>query len=133
MSGSCWEFSKNGLCYANDVFKAKDELLYGEYPMCWGYSDIFFVGGNNLEDFCRLCGIFAASGLFVEIALPTALILSTRGNVIQQHQIEYRGRPLWGDEVEEYLGKYDFNLQRLCDDFPVSQLFWHPVKLSKWN
>ena len=122
-----------GLRYVKDTAKYKDELLLGEYPLCWGYSDIFFIGGNNLKEFCRLCGIFAASGLFVEIALPTALVLATKGKVIQQHQIEYRGRPLWGEEVDEYLGKYNYNLQNLCDDFPVNQLFWHPVKLSKWN
>lgn len=122
-----------GARFLRDAAKAKDELLFGEYPMCWGYSDIFFVGSNNLKEFCRLCGVFAASGLFVEIALPTALILSTVGSVVQQHQIEYRGRPLWGEEVEEYLGKYNFSLQNLCRNFPVSQLFWHPVKLSKWH
>ena len=122
-----------GARYVHDAHKPKEELLHGEYPMCWGYSDIFFIGSNNLKEFCRLCGIFAASGLFVEIALPTALILSARGKVIQQHQIEFSGRPLWGSEVEEHLGKYDFNLQRLCEDFPVNQLFWHPVKLSKWT
>lgn len=110
-----------------------NSLLYGDYPFCFAYSDILVIGKDNIERFCHYCGIFAASGLFVEIAVPTAMLLATKGKVVNQADAKFAGKPLWGNDVEVVLGKYNFNLDRLISDFPDNYLFLHPVKLSQWK
>jgi len=101
------------------------------YPLAYGYSDIFLVSRENLPIFARYCGAFAAAGLFVEIALPTALALSSR--VIRtQKDSPLAGGPLWGPGVST-LDRFDRELELLVQDFPPEWLFVHPVKLSEWN
>lgn len=110
------------------------DLLVGRrlaYPLAYGYSDICVVSRKNLVSFADYCGAFAAAGLFVEIALPTALALSSK--VIRtQRDSPLSGGPLWGRDVIA-LDKYDKRLSALVQDFPRDWLFVHPVKLSEWT
>ena len=46
------------------------------YPVAYGFSGLCVVPGTHLAEFCSYCGVFAALGLFVEIAIPTALALT---------------------------------------------------------
>ncbi len=124
--------ARYGLRFLADERK-QEELLFGDYPLCKGYSDIFCIGKANLERFCHYCGVFAASGLFVEIALPTALLFATKGEIVFQNQISFRGKALWGDEKVTELEAYESSLSRLLKSFPKEYLFLHPVKLSAWK
>ncbi|MCR6722455.1 MAG: hypothetical protein NVV59_19670 [Chitinophagaceae bacterium] len=48
------------------------------YPIAGSYSDILVITRDTVRDFCRYCGIMGAAGLFVEIAIPTALLLTSK-------------------------------------------------------
>jgi len=124
-----------GLRYLKDKEKIKKyKKLHAEYPFCKGGSDIFCIGRENLKNFCHFCGIFAASDLFVEIALPTALIMSTKGKLIQEKKIKYRGGYIWGKEnVDQFSNDYGYNINDLIERFPPKKLFLHPIKITKWR
>jgi hypothetical protein len=103
-----------------------------EYPMVASYSDIAIVSKYSIEKFCHYCGIFAASHLFVEWALPTSLVLACE-KIVCEKDLTLRGRALWTKQDYEILEKYEKNLKKLLDDFPQSYIYLHPIKLSKWN
>ena len=101
--------------------------------MARSYSDIVIVSKYTIKKFCQYCGIFAASHLFVEVALPTSLFLASK-NIVCDKELTMKGLPLWGgDNIEKYFKKYEKNLNKLLDDFPEDKLYLHPVKLSKWS
>lgn len=121
------------LKYLVQYEKTPDALLYGDYPCCWGYSDIFMLSRENLQEFCHVCGVMAAANLFVEIAIPTALALTTTGKISRQEDCELQGEALWHNRVSEVLDEYENSLSRLLSEFPQDKLFLHPVKLSQWK
>jgi hypothetical protein len=116
------------------------------YPLVAGYADFMVVPAAALPEFCRLCGVFAAMGLFAEIGAPTALALSCESIVTEmaagdhwmsgnrktglaQHGIE-----LWSEAAEEDLGtRHKWNVQSLLASMAPDVTYIHPVKLSKWN
>lgn len=102
-----------------------------KYPLAWGYSDVFILPKSKLTDFSRFCGAFSAAGLFVEIALPTALALSCE-SLKTRAASNLHGHSLWG-ATRNQLDKYDKSLSKLASEFPDDWLFLHPVKLSEWN
>lgn len=111
----------------------KGGLLELPYPIAGSYSDVLIITKESLFDFCRYCGIMAAAGLFVEIAIPTALLLSAKA-IMQEKDLHLKGKALWSaGEVEAVEKKYNKSLASLLEGFPAEQLFYHPVKLSKWN
>lgn len=102
------------------------------YPLVGGYSDIFLVTADVMDKFCLYCGAFAATRLFVEIAIPTAMVLAA--NDIQfEENIKLKGMALWTNEDHKFLEKYNFNLEELIKDYPKDTLYIHPIKLSKWK
>lgn len=110
--------------------KGKIEL---PYPITGSYSDVVIATDKSIYNFCRYCGIMAAAGLFVEIAIPTAMILAS-GKIVQEKDLHLQGKALWtAAEIEAVEKKYNKSLAALLNDFPPGQLFYHPVKLSKWN
>jgi hypothetical protein len=102
------------------------------YPLVGGYSDIFIVDADSLSLFSHYCGVFAATNLFVEIAIPTALALSCR-SIRTEAQTAFPGKALWTQEELKILEPYAFDLSRLLRFFPNNCLFLHPVKLSRWQ
>ncbi|RZK36520.1 MAG: hypothetical protein EOO61_10240 [Hymenobacter sp.] len=105
-----------------------------EYPLAYSYSDIAVVSAPAIERFCHLCGVLAAMGLFVEMAVPTALLLSG-GPILTDAAAGLRGKALWewtGD-VAALEEKYALNLDALLADFAADQLYYHPIKLSRWK
>jgi hypothetical protein len=54
------------------------------------------VSEEAVRKFCHYCGVFAATKLFVEIGLPTALLLAT-SEIITEEDIELKGKALWPD------------------------------------
>jgi hypothetical protein len=101
------------------------------FPLVGGYSDLFIVPAERLLTFAHYCGVFAATGLFAEIAIPTALALAVE-RVARDADCRRHGRALWGDEVR-YLQRFDQDLDRLLAEFPQRHHFLHPVKLSQWK
>ena len=109
-----------------------------DYPLVASYSDIVIVSRNAIKKFCHYCGVFASNHLFVECAIPTALLLASE-NVITEKDIDKRGSIYWNytnsetAAYEKEMEKYEYTLNRLIQHFPEDKLYIHPVKLSKWK
>jgi hypothetical protein len=103
------------------------------YPVAGSYSDMFIISKESISDFCRYCGILASVGLFVEIATPTALMFSSK-KIVQEKDMRLKGKALWSaTEVEAVEKTFNRSLTSLLSGFPPDQLYYHPIKLSKWN
>jgi len=103
------------------------------YPIVGSYSDICVVSSDAIKEFCHYCGVFAATRLFVEMALPTALVLSAK-KIVTEKELELQGKVLCSQQDrKELVDKYSNSLQKLIVDFPTNYLYLHPVKLSQWN
>lgn len=103
-----------------------------DYPLVGGYSDICLVTADVMENFALYCGAFAATDLFVELAIPTSMVLSTKKLKINK-DIKLDSGAMWSEEDMEFLQEYDFNLTKLMENFPANKLYLHPIKLSKWK
>lgn len=106
------------------------------YPMAKGYSDIFAIKKASLRKVAHMLGIFAAMNMFVEIAVPTAIVLTVkRGNVSFVESSEFTSEMvLW--EEDERLNierEYKNSITNLFNRFPEGCLCIHPVKLSRWS
>ena len=40
---------------------------------------------------------------------------------------------MWTKEDQQFLEKYQNDLNKLLNDFPKEKLYLHPIKLSKWK
>lgn len=118
--------------YAYDRFVLGVDLRASKYPFVRSYSDIFIVSAVSAPVFMKYCGAFAATDLWVELAIPTALVLS--GEKIRvQADLALQGRPLWSAEDYELLDTFGYKLKNLLEHFPKDYIYLHPIKLSKWN
>ena len=117
------------MCEKLRILKRKGHLAY---PIVGAYSDIFLITADVMEKFVLYCGAFAATRLFVEIAIPTALALASK-KIQFDKDIKLKQRALWSAEDHKFLEKYNFSLSALNEDYPENTLFIHPVKLSKWK
>jgi len=102
------------------------------YPIIGSYSDIVIVSEKNIKKFCHYCGVFAAETLFVEVALPTALVLSAE-KIVTENDLLISGKALWTSKDYEEIQKYAYHLKNLISDFPENYIYLHPIKLSEWN
>lgn len=104
------------------------------YPLTAGYSDIFLITADVMPEFATYCGAFAATDLFVEIAIPTALVLSADHIKFDKDlKLHYGAMWPYDGKMECLVSKYRYNLNELLTDFPADKLFLHPIKLSKWK
>ena len=103
-----------------------------DYPLLGGYSDILILTADMMDKFCLYCGAFAATRLFAEFAIPTAMILAS-DHVKTSKDTCLGGTALWSKEDKAFLDAYNGSLQALIDDFPDDKLFYHPIKLSQWK
>ncbi|MGE5107174.1 MAG: hypothetical protein ACM3H8_06500 [Sphingobacteriales bacterium] len=118
--------------YLKDIlFQQKNYQL--RYPLAGGYSDLLIVSKKHISSFVHLCGAFAASDLFVELAIPTALVLVADNKIITEKDLQYKGLLLWTQKDMEQLMPYQTDLKKLKEQFPANRLYIHPVKLSKWK
>lgn len=101
------------------------------YPLLFGYADYFCIRKEKFYQFARICGIFAAMNLFVEIAIPTAVMLAfDRTKVITRQDIgKYSART----RADDFSEKYNNSLYKLFQNWDDNLLFIHPIKLSRWN
>lgn len=103
------------------------------YPLFNGYADIVCVPANVMPKFAYYCGVLSAMNIFVEIAIPTALLFSSK-KVCQESDIRLRGGDVWSlEEIAGIEKQYHSNMKELLEKFPDYILYYHPVKLSKWK
>jgi hypothetical protein len=97
-------------------------------PMAYGISDLFAVRRAALEPLAHYLGVFASLDLFVEVAVPTALILATERLVTASGaNWDYSWAPGGpGSGTTPFSSLADLEAR-----FPTSKLFVHPVKLSR--
>lgn len=113
-----------------------------DYPFVGSYSDIVLIAHNDIARFAHYCGVFGATSLFVEVAIPTALVLAAQKKIKTEKDTKYRGRaywsssdvPFWEDDESHWdtIEKKFRNIEDMLNRFPENQLYIHPVKLSKW-
>lgn len=118
--------------YLKDKYINGTSLKKTRYPLVRSYADICVISKHSIINFCHYCGVFAATDLFVELAIPTALTLSAQ-TIRTEKDLDLKGRALWTQEDFTILDKYNNNLNSLLADFPKDYLYLHPVKLSKWK
>jgi hypothetical protein len=112
----------------------RPQQLQLDYPLAYSYSDVSVISAQVVQQFCHLCGVFSAMGLFVEMAIPTVLIL-TGGHIVTDADVKLKGQAIWewtGD-ITALEQKYNLDLDALLADFPPEQLYYHPIKLSPWR
>ena len=114
------------------------------FPLLAGYGDFVIVPAEAMENFCHYCGVFAAAGLFVEIAMGTALALAC-GEVRQEKETAWHGVDRYTGNRELYnahasrlfqlldTGKEDRSVSGLLSRLAPDELYIHPVKLSQWD
>lgn len=102
------------------------------YPLAYGYSDIAIVSHECIQKFTHYCGVLSANGLFVEMAIPTALLLSAE-KIKTDENIPLVGKAFWQGTGIELEKKHNNELESLINNFPADVFYYHPVKLSRWN
>lgn len=141
---STWTALKNLLgCHIVDVRSFVNYLMkilrnpFGniefEYPFVSGISDFFIIDAKSMPRFCQYCGAFAATNLFIEVAVPTSMILTCKTLKTQTPESKYKEMYIWGDSINKFAEDYGYNYSNLIENFPKDTLFVHPVKLSKWK
>ena len=85
-----------------------------------------------MDNFALYCGAFAATRLFVEIAIPTAMALACE-KIQFNKDVKLKQMALWSADDYKLLEKFNYSLSALNEDYPENILFIHPVKLSKWK
>jgi hypothetical protein len=112
--------------------KDKNVMYATRYPLLGGHSDFFVVSKQTIREFSHFCGVFAATDLFVELAVPTAMVL-TANKIITETALTYKIREKWSQEQYDMLAKQCENrVSKLLNNFPDNFLYIHPVKFSKW-
>lgn len=105
------------------------------YPLVRGYSDFLIVPSCVADAFFHCCGVFAAMRQFVEISIPTALLLSCK-RVKTIKDVGLKSDPP-GDGVlrlSQFIEeRYERSFKKFMGKFPEDYLFIHPVKLSHWG
>lgn len=135
--GMIWNARKSMLRYPRlFVLFFKIVLLgkqYCPYPLWGGYSDIFIIPGKYIKDFAHMLGVFAAMGLFVEMAIPTAMNLVCEG-IVEERNLTTKAKMLWSNEERDDVeNKYQHDYKKLIYGWEEKCLFIHPVKLSRWK
>ena len=120
-------------CYRYLKARIRKERFHLSYPLVGAYADIFIVPAAIIHRFRHYCGLFAAGNLWVEHAIPTALVLSTSNIIVTHNQSRYRGKALRTAEEKKQLDRFRGSLTALLQDFPANHLFLHPVKLTTWT
>ena len=98
------------------------------YPIVVGFSDFYIIPSCNFEEFYSLCGVFAAMNLQVEMATPTATILSCENVIFLENNNDIQHA-----RENIYIQKYMSDYNKLIQDWPADRNYLNPIKLSKWK
>lgn len=112
------------------------------YPCVFGYSDIVLVPRERMVDFCRYLEVFATWRMFVELAIPTAILLLPDAKFKFADSCRYKTGNVWYPQdpehfnhingiIEEMEEKAEGTITGLKNFFPKNYAYLHPVKLSK--
>jgi len=138
--------------YFKSRLKKYIQLLYTNkrlppYPIVAGYADFFVIPESDMEKCVEMMEVFRMMRLWVEFAIPTALLLCCK-NVVTEKNIEWKGQlPL---EFYKFAERQNVDINRqklkklferieqndfssLKDLFDIEDLYIHPIKLSKIN
>lgn len=102
------------------------------YPLYKSYADMIVIDQKSMQEFCRLSGVFAAMNIFVETAIPLAMLLSCK-KIKTESEIGYIGVENWGKDIPRFEELHGRNLSSLFQNFGSNVLYYHPVKLSRWK
>ncbi len=103
------------------------------YPLFMSYSDMFVVPAAVFGEFAHICGVLAAMGVWVEVAIPTALVLVCP-EIVTERETQWRGLELWDAEsVDAFETRHRRRVEDLMASFEDHRLYVHPVKLSRWD
>lgn len=103
------------------------------YPLLKDYSDFLVINGEDMQSLCQMLGVFAAMDLFVEVAIPTAMAL-TCSSIKCEKDIDKKGIEYWSNkDIQEIQLKYECSLEKLYQDWDENVIYYHPIKLSRWN
>lgn len=109
------------------------QRIYFSYPLVGGYSDLIVVPNTVMATFCQYCGAFAAARLFVEIAIPTSLILCC-DKIQTLKQIKMNDSLILPrDKARDFLPDLNYSYAELEKNCPQDMFYIHPIKLSKWK
>lgn len=103
-----------------------------EYPLVGGYADIGLLTAETMPKVCQYVGAFSATGLFVEIGLPTSIVLASN-KLKTECNLRLKGKIYWDREICVFEEKYNYNLDILLENYPNDIFYIHPIKLSKWK
>lgn len=117
-----------------DEIRQKTRKLELDYPLVTGYSDFLVVSSCDVREFSRICGVFAAMRLWVEIAIPTAVMFSCK-HIVYQKDIEMKTEKMWKPSkfVSNFEKKCEYRMENMDKNWPQDYVYLHPVKLSKWS
>ena len=112
------------------------------YPTISGYADMAIVSADSIQRFCSYCHFFAKSKLYVELAIPTALILADK-DIQTEKGLTYKMFREWpwdSDNIQRKAADkriqanyYNQLKESILQMFPADFLYIHPIKLSKWK
>lgn len=106
---------------------------YSLYPIWGGYSDIVIIPGNKMKQVAHMLGVFAALGIFVEMAIPTATMLLCN-SIVEEKNLNTKALVFWSNEERINIEKkYNNQFDQLLKDWKEDCLYIHPVKLSSWE
>lgn len=118
------------LQYPKEFIRLINDKLQLAYPFFGGYSDVFILHRKDIKKVCHSLGIFAAMGLFVEIAIPTAMRLDCE----HLKSGDVNSMILWGGEsINRLKNSYESDFNNLFSEWPENDVFIHPIKLSQWK
>jgi hypothetical protein len=100
------------------------------YPMAYGVSDFFVVRSDALMKFSRYCGTLAALDIFVEAAIPTALVLAC-DKLGTGSDTSLHCRWTWTGSNVHVGVQAAADYATICREFDDHLLFIHPVKFSQ--
>jgi hypothetical protein len=76
---------------------------------------------------------FASTDLFVELAIPTAMVFSAK-KIVTEKEIKIKGLAIKGSEaIKQFEVEHRSDLNHFLCHFPENSLFVHPIKLSRWH
>lgn len=106
------------------------------YPLAYGYSDFLMISKKYIKEAAHMFGIFSSMNLFVEIAIPSTLVLvCDKKDIITLKELEsYNAKIVWSrEERGELMQKYNCSIKKLFAEYDSHTLYCHPVKLSRWK
>lgn len=130
-----WHFLK--------VLQYKIRAVDMPYPYVFGYSDILMIPREKMLAWCSYLEVFATWNMFVEMAIPTAMMLLPETTVCFANQTRYKTGNVWYPQNPRHFDYISSIINKVVEDsatpdelaskFPMEYLYLHPVKLSRYN